>query len=181
MPIPVIYNNFNRHSTAPHTAATLSIICPSCKSAVSSFSVNFQLRRHQLPWWWGVSDGGASGDEFKLWDFIVFSRFSVSIRHWNAFSADDIIHFELMFGLSRFTDSDGEGGVSVVQFSLQGNGITQICMGGFIERLVKRIRGWIEIIVPLKMCLSITRRPPFNIAMWIILILSIPILLYCRI
>jgi len=38
-----------------------------------------------------------------------------------------------MFGMCCFTDADGEGGISVVQFSLQGNGIAQVCMGGFIE------------------------------------------------
>lgn len=133
MPIPVIYNNFNRHSTAPHTAATLSIICPSCKSAVSSFSVNFQLRRHQLPWWWGVSDGGASGDEFKLRDFVLLGRLGVRIRYRNTLSGDNVIYFELMFGICFFTLANGENCELSINLSIQDYYISEICIGGFIE------------------------------------------------
>lgn len=77
--------------------------------------------------------GGASGDEFKLRDFVILGRFSVRIRYWNAFSGYHIVYFELMFGMGCLTDADGEGGVLFVYLSVYGDCVAQVCMGDFIE------------------------------------------------
>ena len=44
--VPIIYDDLNRHSTAPHATTTLCLICPCCQSSMSSFSVNFKLWRY---------------------------------------------------------------------------------------------------------------------------------------
>lgn len=60
-----------------------------------------------------------------------------------------------MFGMGCFADADGEDGMLVIDFSLQSDGIAQVCMGGFVEGLSRRILGWIDIIFPVNICLSI--------------------------
>ena len=86
------------------------------------------------------------------------------IRYRGELSTDDISYFKLMFGMGSFPDAYGESCVSIVQFDFQGSGITQVCMGGFIERPSKTYSGLIEIIVPLKVdFVSMTEKPPISL------------------
>ena len=107
---------------------------------MSSFSVNLQLQRYQFSGGW-CATVGTLWDEFEFRDFIVLCRFKIMIRYRGELSTDDISYFKLMFGMGSFPDAYGESCVSIVQFDFQGSGITQLCMGCFIERPSKTYSG----------------------------------------
>jgi hypothetical protein len=133
MRIPVVDDDFNRHTAAPHAALAVTRVSAGSKVTVAAFTVDLEIGGRTVPGWGSLVLLIWTAQHLQLAGFVVLHWFKARIRYWNRLTANFVTDLELMFGLRGLADGDGELPFLAANNAIDDETVAEVAVAALIE------------------------------------------------